>query len=61
VLADEPSSRLDAVTTVEIGSLLADLAHRTGTTVVCTTHDPLLIDLADREVRLRETVSLASS
>jgi ABC-type lipoprotein export system ATPase subunit len=61
VLADEPSSRLDAVTTVEIGSLLADLAHRTGTTVVCATHDPLLIDLADREVRLREAVGVASS
>ena len=27
VIADEPSSRLDAVTTVEIGSLLAELAH----------------------------------
>ena len=54
VIADEPSSRLDAVTTVEIGSLLAELAHGTGTTVVCATHDPLLIGLADREVRLHE-------
>jgi ABC-type lipoprotein export system ATPase subunit len=54
VIADEPSSRLDAVTTVEIGTLLAELAHGTGTTVVCATHDPLLIGLADREVRLHE-------
>jgi ABC-type lipoprotein export system ATPase subunit len=54
VIADEPSSRLDAVTTVEVGTLLAELAHSTGTTVVCATHDPLLIGLADREVRLRE-------
>ena len=55
VIADEPTSRLDASTTVEIGTLLAELAHGTGTTVVCATHDPLLIGLADREVRLRET------
>jgi ABC-type lipoprotein export system ATPase subunit len=61
VIADEPSSRLDAVTTVEIGSLLAELAHRTETTVVCATHDPLLIGLADREVRLQETARVASS
>ena len=60
VLADEPTARLDASTTVEIGALLADLARRTGTTVVCATHDPLLIELADREVRLREVARVAS-
>ena len=60
VLADEPTSRLDASTTLEIGALLAELAHDTGTTVVCATHDPLLIRLADREVRLRDAVPLAS-
>jgi ABC-type lipoprotein export system ATPase subunit len=61
VVADEPTSRLDAVTTVEIGALLAELAHATGTTVVCATHDPLLIGLADREVRLQEAAPVASS
>jgi ABC-type lipoprotein export system ATPase subunit len=61
VIADEPSSRLDSVTTVEIGALLAELAHGTGTTVVCATHDPLLIELADREVRLREAVAVPST
>jgi ABC-type lipoprotein export system ATPase subunit len=61
VIADEPTSRLDASTTVEIGGLLAELAHGIGTTVVCATHDPLLIGLADREVRLRETVPIASA
>lgn len=60
VIADEPTSRLDAATTLAIGSLLADLARSTGTTVVCATHDPLLIELADREVRLREAAPLAS-
>jgi ABC-type lipoprotein export system ATPase subunit len=61
VIADEPSSRLDSVTTVEIGALLAELAHGTGTTVVCATHDPLLIELADHEVRLREAVAVPST
>jgi peptide/nickel transport system ATP-binding protein len=61
VVADEPTSRLDAVTTLEIGALFAELAHATGTTVVCATHDPLLIGLADCEVRLREAVPLAST
>jgi len=60
VVADEPTSRLDASTTIEIGALLADLAHDTGTTVVCATHDPLLIGLADRELRLRDATSVAS-
>jgi ABC-type lipoprotein export system ATPase subunit len=60
VLADEPTARLDAATTLGIGALLAGLAHRTGTTVVCATHDPLLISLADREVRLRAPAEVAS-
>jgi peptide/nickel transport system ATP-binding protein len=60
VIADEPTSRLDASTTLEIGGLLAELAHETGTTVVCATHDPLLIGLADRELRLRQTARVAS-
>ncbi len=61
VIADEPTARLDATTTLEIGRLLAELAHTTGTTVVCATHDPLLIGLADREVRLRELASVRSA
>ncbi len=61
VLADEPTSRLDTTTTLEIGGLLAELAHATGTTVVCATHDPLLIGLADREVRLGELAPVAST
>jgi energy-coupling factor transport system ATP-binding protein len=52
VLADEPTARLDAATTLAIGDLLARLSRETETTVVCATHDPLLIGLADRELRL---------
>jgi putative ABC transport system ATP-binding protein len=53
VLADEPTARLDSTTTLVVGDLLAGLARGTGTTVVCSTHDPLLVGLADRELRLR--------
>ena len=61
VVADEPTARLDATTTLAIGRLLAELARSIGSTVVCATHDPLLIELADREVRLRDAVPLASA
>jgi ABC-type lipoprotein export system ATPase subunit len=61
VVADEPTSRLDAATTVEIGTLFVELAHGTGTTVICASHDPLLVGLSDREVRLHEAVPLASA
>jgi ABC-type lipoprotein export system ATPase subunit len=52
LIADEPTARVDAATTLALGHLLAELAHEHGTTVVCATHDPLLIDLADDEVEL---------
>ena len=48
MLADEPTARLDAATTLGIGDLLASLARNTGSTVVCATHDPLLVELAAR-------------
>jgi putative ABC transport system ATP-binding protein len=61
VLADEPTARLDAATTLVVGDLLTTLARRTGSTVVCATHDPLLIGLANREVRLEAGVAVASA
>jgi len=55
VVADEPTARLDAAGSLALGALLADLARRAGVTVVCATHDPLLIEQAD------EVLSLGSS
>jgi ABC-type lipoprotein export system ATPase subunit len=52
LVADEPTARLDSVTTLAIGGLLADLARDRGTTVICATHDPLLISLASAELEL---------
>jgi putative ABC transport system ATP-binding protein len=52
LVADEPTARLDSATTIAIGGLLADLAREHGTTVICATHDPLLVTLAGVEVAL---------
>jgi energy-coupling factor transport system ATP-binding protein len=53
LLADEPTARLDAANAVEIGALLSRLVTEGGTTIVCATHDPLVIEQADEEFVLR--------
>jgi ABC-type lipoprotein export system ATPase subunit len=52
LLADEPTARLDAANALEIGALLSRLVEEHGTTVVCATHDPLVIEQADEELEL---------
>ena len=52
LVADEPTARLDAANALALGALLADLAREHGTTVICATHDPLLIDQAGAELSL---------
>ena len=53
IVADEPTARLDGANALALGTLLADVARTTGATVVCATHDPLLIEQADAELSLR--------
>jgi putative ABC transport system ATP-binding protein len=53
LLADEPTARLDAANAQEIGALLSRLVTDYGTTIVCATHDPLVIEQADEELELR--------
>jgi ABC-type lipoprotein export system ATPase subunit len=52
IVADEPTARLDGANALALGTLLADLARTTGATIVCATHDPLLIEQADAELSL---------
>ena len=52
IVADEPTARLDAANSLALGTLLAELARTHGTTVICATHDPLLIEQADVELSL---------
>jgi ABC-type lipoprotein export system ATPase subunit len=53
LLLDEPTARLDAANALGVAALLARLARERGTAVVCATHDPLVIEQADRELPLR--------
>ena len=55
IVADEPTARLDGANALALGTLLADVARSTGATVVCATHDPLLIEQADAELSLRSS------
>ena len=52
LVADEPTARLDTASAIALGALLVEAAHRSGTAVVCATHDPLLIEQADEELEL---------
>ncbi len=52
IVADEPTARLDAAGSLALGALLAEVARTYGTTVICATHDPLLIEQADAELSL---------
>ena len=52
LLADEPTSRLDQANALVVAGLLARLARETGATIVCATHDPVVIEHADEELKL---------
>ena len=51
LLADEPTSRLDGANAISVAVLLAQLARDTGCAVVCSTHDPLVLEQADERSR----------
>ena len=52
LLADEPTARLDQANAVAIGELLARLVDELGTSVIYSTHDPVLVELADESLAL---------
>jgi putative ABC transport system ATP-binding protein len=54
LLADEPTGQLDSGTGRAIMSLLRAIVRSEGLTAVIATHDPMLIDLADRTIELRD-------
>jgi ABC-type lipoprotein export system ATPase subunit len=51
LVVDEPTSRLDTASAAMVAGLLNEAA-RGGQTVICATHDPLLIQRADRTLSL---------
>ncbi len=54
ILADEPTGNLDLTTGFRIVELLRELCQETGVTVINSTHDLKLIDIADRISWLRD-------
>jgi putative ABC transport system ATP-binding protein len=54
LLADEPTGQLDSHTGHDVMALIRSIVRREGTTAIVATHDPALIDLADRVVELRD-------
>ena len=54
LLADEPTGELDRENARLIYGLIAELAREEGCTTVVVTHDPAVVAIADRVVRVRD-------
>jgi putative ABC transport system ATP-binding protein len=54
LVADEPTGQLDSDTGRSIMDLLRAVVHARGMTALVATHDPALIELADRTLTLRD-------
>lgn len=54
IIADEPTGQLDSETGRQIMGLLRAVVRSEGVTVLVATHDPVLLELADRVVELRD-------
>lgn len=54
LFADEPSGNLDSKTKSEIHQLFFDLRDKYGQTIVIVTHDPILADMCDRSLFMRD-------
>ena len=54
ILADEPTASLDRQSGREVVTLMRRLAREQGVTVVLVTHDPRILDVADRILHLED-------
>lgn len=54
ILADEPTAALDSQTGRSILEMMRTLAHERGRAVVIVTHDPRVMELADRTIRIED-------
>jgi putative ABC transport system ATP-binding protein len=61
LIADEPTGQLDLRTGRTIMELLHDLVRDTGLSALVATHDPMLLDLADRVIELRDGKVISDS
>ena len=56
IFADEPTAELDSVMSMQVMHMFRDLSRKEGTTAVITTHDPRMMELADRVYTLEDGV-----
>jgi putative ABC transport system ATP-binding protein len=54
ILADEPTANLDRKTGEEILKLMRELNQREGTTFIFSTHDPRVMEMANRVIELSD-------
>ena len=52
VLADEPTANLDQATGRALVEMMHELSHERGVTFIFSTHDPMVLEQAERVVRL---------
>jgi putative ABC transport system ATP-binding protein len=58
ILADEPTGELDTTTTRQVLTLLRRLVDHEGVTLIVTSHDPLIDEVADRVYKLTDGMIL---
>jgi putative ABC transport system ATP-binding protein len=54
LLADEPTASLDSQTAHDLLRLMLDVVREERATLIVTTHDPVVIELADRTMHMRD-------
>jgi len=54
IFADEPTAELDTNTGLQVVKIFKDLIEHEGATIVMTTHDPGLMDIADKVYELAD-------
>jgi putative ABC transport system ATP-binding protein len=54
LIGDEPTGQLDSETGHTIMNLLRSIVRTEGITAIVATHDPLMLDVADRVIELRD-------
>ncbi|MBL0886638.1 ABC transporter ATP-binding protein [Myceligenerans indicum] len=54
LIADEPTGQLDSATAAVVMDLIRDVVHTRGVAAVVSTHDPILMERADRVVELHD-------
>jgi putative ABC transport system ATP-binding protein len=54
LLADEPTGQLDTATAATMMDLLAGVVREQGVAAIVTTHDPAMMERADRVLELHD-------